>query len=74
MLDELRAGFAQSRHQADSVEFFVTFSCGIATYPDYADVMGLNQAADKALYDAKREGRNRVVLAMGAAAAEVAIG
>lgn len=39
----------------------ITVSIGVATYPDDAgDPMSLIQAADRALYEAKRQGRNRV--------------
>lgn len=42
----------------------VTVSIGIAVYQDHAlDKDGLMQAADKAMYVSKREGRNRVTLA-----------
>ena len=42
----------------------VTVSLGVATYPDDApDGVSLIQAADKALYRAKRSGRNQVVTA-----------
>jgi diguanylate cyclase (GGDEF)-like protein len=63
VLDDIRAGLAQIRHQADGEDFTITFSCGIASFADYPDAPKLADAADKALYVAKRGGRNRVVLA-----------
>ena len=63
VLNEIREGFAQVRHQNGEDGFFVTFSCGVASFPQYEDATRLNDAADKALYVAKSGGRNRVVLA-----------
>lgn len=63
VLDQIRAGLAQIRQQADGEAFTVTFSCGIACFTDYSDAPKLTEAADKALYAAKRSGRNCVVLA-----------
>ncbi len=63
VLNQIREGFAQVRQQAEGVEFSVTFSCGIAIYPDKQNTTQLNEAADRALYEAKRRGRNQVVLA-----------
>jgi len=69
VLDQIRDGFAHVQHQGrDTVthlssEFAVTFSCGIATFPNYTDAGCLSDAADRALYQAKRQGRNQVVLA-----------
>jgi hypothetical protein len=40
----------------------VTISIGLSSYPDHADdKQGLIRTADTALYEAKRQGRNRVV-------------
>jgi diguanylate cyclase (GGDEF)-like protein len=63
VLDQIRAGLAQIRQQADGEVFTVTFSCGIACFDDFADAPTLTEAADKALYIAKRSGRNQVTLA-----------
>lgn len=63
ILDELRVGFAKVRQQANEHEFSVTFSCGVAAFPDYKDPNSLNEAADQMLYHAKRNGRNQVAIA-----------
>jgi diguanylate cyclase (GGDEF)-like protein len=63
VLDQIRDGLTRIRQQAEGEAFTVTFSCGIASFADYPDAPKLTEAADKALYAAKRGGRNRVVLA-----------
>jgi diguanylate cyclase (GGDEF)-like protein len=63
VLDRIRARLAQILQQADGEAFAVTFSCGIACFADYPDARKLTEAADKALYVAKRAGRNQVALA-----------
>lgn len=63
VLDGIRKDLAQIRQHGEKTEFSVTFSCGVASYPDFAVPEAINNAADKALYRAKHDGRNRVVLA-----------
>ncbi len=63
ILDSIRKDLAQIRQHGENTEFSVTFSCGVASYPDFATPEAINSAADKALYRAKHDGRNRVVLA-----------
>lgn len=62
VMNEIRENFSKITHQAEGEEFHVTFSAGVASFPEYADVTQLNDAADHALYTAKRNGRNRIVL------------
>lgn len=63
LLDSIRDSFGKISHRFGDKEFYVTFSCGIATYPEFRDVTGISEAADKALYEAKGRGRNRVIRA-----------
>lgn len=61
VLNELREGFSRIRHRGEGKDFYVTFSCGIADFPRFPTAEALVEAADKALYMAKNQGRNRVV-------------
>jgi diguanylate cyclase (GGDEF)-like protein len=63
LMDELRDAFSQVVHISHEEEFRVTFSCGVAAYPQQSELATLSEAADRALYEAKRQGRNRVVSA-----------
>jgi len=65
IMDELRQSFAALELLDSKEKFPLTFSCGIAALSDYGDAVGLQKAADQALYRAKNEGRNRVLTATG---------
>lgn len=61
VINEIRNVFSRLLHMSDHKEFNVTFSCGIADIRHYPDVKSLCEAADKALYEAKKKGRNQVM-------------
>ncbi len=62
VMDEVRENFSRVKHKSESKDFYVTFSCGISSFPDIDDPEILNAAADKALYAAKENGRNQTIL------------
>ncbi len=62
VMEEVRKNFALVKHKSDEDEFYITFSCGIASFSECETPSELNDAADKAMYEAKTSGRNRTVI------------
>ncbi|MBC8199652.1 MAG: diguanylate cyclase [Desulfobacteraceae bacterium] len=62
--ERLRKAVEQHKFQADNLSLTVTISMGVASFPhpEIADAKTLIECADKALYQAKEEGRNRVIV------------
>ncbi|HBU29772.1 MAG TPA: diguanylate cyclase response regulator [Thiobacillus sp.] len=60
IIDRIRQDFSQIRHPYRDRHFMASASGGIATYPLYQNGDSLIKAADEALYQAKRDGRNRI--------------
>lgn len=64
LAERLRARVAEQPLMVAGRPVSVTISFGVATYPDVAHTReDLFESADRALYAAKREGRNRVAVA-----------
>jgi diguanylate cyclase (GGDEF)-like protein len=63
IMGEIRESFSRVRQLGGDGEFYVTLSCGIASFPAHQSVNELTEAADAALYEAKEAGRNLVVTA-----------
>ena len=60
--ERVRESFAGQQFISSSGSFAVTVSVGIAGGDSETDIIALLRQADTALYDAKRSGRNRVLL------------
>ncbi|TCS71338.1 response regulator receiver modulated diguanylate cyclase [Sulfuritortus calidifontis] len=67
ILNDLRIRFGRIRHSSDKQdqEFTATFSAGVASFPTCNSAESLLMTADAALYQAKKRGRNRVIMATG---------
>ncbi len=63
IMNEIRESFSRIRQSSGIEDFTVTFSCGIAEFPQCETAQEINEEADAALYHAKQAGRNRVILA-----------
>lgn len=63
LLSKLCRAIECMRLDGDMREHTVTISAGVSVYPDHsADLLNLIARADSALYTAKQQGKNRVVL------------
>ena len=60
IMEKLREEFSKVVFNVGDATFSCTFSCGVASFPPLGDMETLREAADKAMYQAKRAGRNRV--------------
>lgn len=61
VMNDVRKVFSRLVHISDSKEFSVSFSCGVADLTHYPDAVALGNAADKALYHVKENGRNSIM-------------
>lgn len=64
LLNRIREDFSILPHAHAHGTLRSTFSCGVAAIPDFVTSSSLIEAADNALLDAKRNGRNRIVAAI----------
>ncbi|WP_019143405.1 GGDEF domain-containing response regulator [Noviherbaspirillum massiliense] len=60
VIDRIREDFSALPHSHAGGALYASFSAGVASYPVIDTAAGLTEAADEALLDAKRLGRNRV--------------
>jgi diguanylate cyclase (GGDEF)-like protein len=63
LINKIREDFSVMPHAHALGSLRASFSCGVATFPDYQSTSALIEAADNALLKAKRDGRNRVLKA-----------
>ena len=64
VIDRIREDFSSLPHAHSTGAVLATFSAGIASFSAFDNAQSLTKAADNALLEAKRLGRNRVVKAL----------
>jgi diguanylate cyclase (GGDEF)-like protein len=65
IMNKLRVAFSEINHYHENGSFKCQFSCGISSFPNFTDSISLSNEADKALYEAKETGRNKVICRKG---------
>ncbi len=64
IMEEIRIHFSAVEFYPDHTKpLYLTFSCGISTFPKYQSAEELSDSADQALYSAKKSGRNKIITA-----------
>lgn len=63
VLSQIHKKFSEIEFVAGENKFFVTFSGGIAAYPQFNTAELISFAADEAMYESKNQGRNRLTIA-----------
>lgn len=64
IFEEIRKHFSEIKFYPNQTNTLsVTFSCGIAAFPEFQSAQELSDAADQALYAAKNGGRNQIYVA-----------
>lgn len=62
LIDKLRRDFSELKHQSHGGTFNASFSCGIVAASSEIPAAVLIETADRALYQAKHNGRNQVLM------------
>ncbi|MCK5872630.1 MAG: diguanylate cyclase [Methylococcales bacterium] len=62
LCENLRENFEKILHFSPQENFHLTFSCGIASYPQYNSAQVVADSAGQALYISKNKGRNQVTV------------
>lgn len=61
LVEEVRRAFGELEFDADDTRFSVTLSAGVVCCRGGSDAANVTEQADRALYEAKAAGRNRIV-------------